>query len=88
MAIFSGRTQPDPSSRPSISDDYELSKDQVLAIFKAAGDAELRRHIPEMQTDGRGHIGFICCGRTRTHDEWMVHTKSALTRATSTLPKR
>ena len=88
MTIFSGRTQPEPSNPPSPAED-ELTREQVLAIFRAAGDVELRRHIPILQTDGRGFIGFLCgCGRTMNHDYWWTHINAVLKRSTSTIPKR
>ena len=75
MSIFSARTAPPED---------ELSREQVLAILKAAGDAELRRHEPELQTDGCGNIGFLCCGQTMTLDAWWVHINNWLKQATTT----
>ena len=60
----------------------DLSREQVLAIYRAAGDSELRRHIPELQTDGRGNIGFLCCGQTMTKDQWWLHLNNWLKHAT------
>ena len=57
--------------------EYELSRAQVIAIYRDAGDAELRRHIPLLQTDGKGFIGFLCgCGQTYSHDAWWVHVQN------------
>lgn len=74
MAIFSVRSHSEPP---------DLGREQVLAIFKAAGDAELRRHVPELQTDGCGHIGFLCCGQTMTHEDWWIHTNNWLKHSTN-----
>lgn len=79
MALFSVRT-PEPAD--------ELSREQVLSILKAAGDAELRRHIPELKTDGCGSIGFICCGRSFTRDEWWTHVNNWLKQSTTVKPKK
>lgn len=61
----------------------DLSREQVVSIFREAGDAELRKHIPLMQTDGKGFIGFLCgCGRTMNHDSWWQHVQTNLRAAT------
>ncbi len=58
---------------------HDLSREQVIDIYKQAGDAELRRHIPLLQTDGKGFIGFLCgCGQTFSHDAWWVHINGKL----------
>ena len=48
------------------------------------GDAELRRHTPIIQTDGKGFIGFLCgCGQTFSHDAWWKHLQTRLALATT-----
>ena len=62
---------------------HDLSREQVIAIYRDAGDAELRRHIPILQTDGKGFIGFLCgCGQTYSHDAWWIHLNNRLKYAT------
>jgi hypothetical protein len=62
----------------------DLSRAQVIDIYKQAGDAELRRHTPILQTDGKGFIGFLCgCGQTYSHDAWWKHISQRLAYSTS-----
>jgi hypothetical protein len=80
MTTHSGPGLPTEHPSPSPPD---LSREQVIDIYKQAGDAELRRHIPIMQTDGKGFIGFLCgCGSTYSHDAWWLHLQTRLKRAT------
>ena len=69
-------------SLPRSPEPPDLSRQQVIDIYKQAGDAELRRHIPLMQTDGKGFIGFLCgCGQTYSHDAWWLHIQTRVNRA-------
>ena len=74
---------PSPSFPTAESSGHDLSREQVITIYRDAGDAELRRHIPLLQTDGKGFIGFLCgCGQTYSHDAWWVHVNAKLKHAT------
>jgi hypothetical protein len=76
---MTAQSGPAPSPDPP-----DLSRQQVIDIYKQAGDAELRRHIPLLQTDGRGFVGFLCgCGQTYSHDAWWKHISQRLTYSTS-----
>ena len=68
-------------SSPPPSPDPDLSREQVLDIYKQIGDQELRRHVPILQTDGKGYIAFLCCGQGMSHDRWWIHVTNALKRA-------
>lgn len=69
MSVSYGPKSPAPQP-----DWIDLSREQVLDIFRTAESDALRRHTALVGSDGAGHLHIICgCERNYSPEAWVGH---------------
>lgn len=79
------------SGLPPLHDDHDLSREQVLAIYRDHETAALRRHTALVGSDGAGTLKVLCgCELSFGIEEWTVHLRAVVqsSRRVRPQPKR
>ena len=67
-------TNPEP-----LSHDADLSREQVLAIYRDHETSALRRHTALVGSDGAGTLKVLCgCELSFGAEEWIVHLRAVV----------
>ena len=67
------------SGLPPLHDDHDLSREQVLAIYRDHETAALRRHTALVGSDGAGTLKVLCgCELSFGIEEWTVHLRAVV----------
>lgn len=61
---------------PQPPEPVDLSREQVIDIFRTAESDALRRHTALVGSDGAGSLHIICgCERSYSPDAWIIHLR-------------
>lgn len=67
----------------------DLSREQVVSIFRSAESDALRRHTALVGSDGAGNLHIICgCERSFSPDNWIVHLRGVVKYARIRRPQK
>ena len=79
------------SGPPPSPSDHDLSREQVVAIYRDHETAALRRHTALVGSDGAGTLKVLCgCELSYGIEEWTVHLRAVVqsSRRSRPQPKR
>lgn len=77
------------SGPPSSSDHPDLSREQVIAIYRDHETAALRRHTALVGSDGAGTLKVLCgCELSFGAEEWIVHLRAIVQSSRRLKPTR
>lgn len=67
----------------------DLSREQVVGLFRDRDNDALRRHTGLVGTDGAGNFRVLCgCETGYGLEEWTVHVRAVVERTRRYKPKR